>query len=306
MGQDQVQLQVIAQSGTRSDRDNARKVLNVLQRGRHWVLVSLLLGNVITNEALPILLDQDVKGGWFAVLASTILIVVFGEIIPQSLCAKHGLAIGAWSSRYVLWVMYVLYPVAYPIAKLLDRLLGASHGLFFDRDGLKSFVMLHECLNFSTERLNKEEVTVISSMLDLNSRPVSGIMTPFAKLYTLGTNQPLDEMTRYNILNSGYSCIPVHMEHHATTFVGILQVKSLVALNLMEQITIGQLNLESMVVVRPNASCQELIHVFRDRKVKMILVTERGTPHGEPLGIVTSRDLMNELIGDPLSFKEGE
>jgi metal transporter CNNM len=71
----------------------------VLQRGRHWVLVSLLLGNVITNETLPIVLDRDIKGGWFAVLASTILIVIFGEVIPQSLCAKHGLLIGAWSSR---------------------------------------------------------------------------------------------------------------------------------------------------------------------------------------------------------------
>jgi Mg2+/Co2+ transporter CorB len=71
------------------------------QRGRHWVLVSLLLSNVITNETLPIVLDQDVKGGWFAVFASTILIVVFGEIIPQSICAKYGLAIGAWSSRQV-------------------------------------------------------------------------------------------------------------------------------------------------------------------------------------------------------------
>jgi metal transporter CNNM len=99
MGQDQVYLQVIAKSGSGSDRINAQRVLNVLQRGRHWVLVSLLLSNVITNETLPIVLDQDVKGGWFAVLVSTILIVIFGEIIPQSVCAKHGLAIGAWSSR---------------------------------------------------------------------------------------------------------------------------------------------------------------------------------------------------------------
>jgi len=78
---------------------NAQKVLSVLQHGRHWVLVTLLVGNVIINETLPILLDHDVKAGWFAVLASTILIVIFGEIIPQSICAKYGLAIGAWSSR---------------------------------------------------------------------------------------------------------------------------------------------------------------------------------------------------------------
>ena len=57
MGQDRTTLQVIAGSGTAKERLNAQKVLAVLQRGRHWVLVSLLLGNVITNEALPIVLD---------------------------------------------------------------------------------------------------------------------------------------------------------------------------------------------------------------------------------------------------------
>lgn len=99
MGQDQVYLQVVARSGCGKDRENAQKVLSVLQRGKHWVLVSLLLGNVIVNETLPIILDQEVKGGWFAVLVSTTLIVIFGEVIPQSLCAKHGLSIGAWSSK---------------------------------------------------------------------------------------------------------------------------------------------------------------------------------------------------------------
>jgi metal transporter CNNM len=98
MGQDQIYLQVIARSGTGKERQNAQIVLDILQRGRHWVLVTLLLGNVITNETLPIVLDRE-DGGLFAILASSVLIVIFGEIIPSSLCAKYGLGIGAWSSR---------------------------------------------------------------------------------------------------------------------------------------------------------------------------------------------------------------
>jgi len=62
------------------------------------VLVTLLLGNVITNETLPIILDKDIRGGWPAVVMSTVLIVIFGEIIPQSVCAKYGLKIGAQSA----------------------------------------------------------------------------------------------------------------------------------------------------------------------------------------------------------------
>lgn len=98
MGQDEITLRVLASSGRGTQKSDAQKVLSVLQKGKHWVLVTLLLGNVIVNEALPIVLDGEMRGGWIAVVVSTCLVVVFGEIIPQSVCAKHGLSIGARSS----------------------------------------------------------------------------------------------------------------------------------------------------------------------------------------------------------------
>lgn len=49
-------------------------MLKLLKRGKHWVLVTLLLSNVITNETLPIVLDRSLGGGWPAVLGSTVLI----------------------------------------------------------------------------------------------------------------------------------------------------------------------------------------------------------------------------------------
>ena len=98
MGQDEITLRVLATSGKGVQKSNAQKVLSVLQKGKHWVLVTLLLGNVIVNEALPIVLDSEMKGGWIAVVISIALVVVFGEIIPQSICAKHGISIGAKSS----------------------------------------------------------------------------------------------------------------------------------------------------------------------------------------------------------------
>lgn len=67
-------LQVIRQSGEGSEKRHADKVLRLLQRGKHWVLVTLLLSNVITNETLPIVLDRSLGGGWPAVLGSTVLI----------------------------------------------------------------------------------------------------------------------------------------------------------------------------------------------------------------------------------------
>jgi len=74
MGQDEIYLQVIATSGEGAERKHAKKVLNLLKKGKHWVLVTLLLSNVITNETLPIVLDRSLGGGWPAVVSSTVLI----------------------------------------------------------------------------------------------------------------------------------------------------------------------------------------------------------------------------------------
>lgn len=77
MGQDETYLQVLATSGEGKERSNAKAVLKLLKKGKHWVLVTLLLSNVITNETLPIVLDRSLGGGWPAVLSSTVLIGVY-------------------------------------------------------------------------------------------------------------------------------------------------------------------------------------------------------------------------------------
>lgn len=74
MGQDETYLQVIATSGEGAERRHAKRVLRLLNKGKHWVLVTLLLSNVITNETLPIVLDRSLGGGWPAVVSSTVLI----------------------------------------------------------------------------------------------------------------------------------------------------------------------------------------------------------------------------------------
>src|SRR5271156_1267744 len=74
MGQDSIYLQVIATSGEGKEQRHAQRVYRLLQRGKHWVLVTLLLSNVIVNETLPIVLDRSLGGGWPAVLGSTVLI----------------------------------------------------------------------------------------------------------------------------------------------------------------------------------------------------------------------------------------
>lgn len=50
-----------------------------------------------------------------------------GEIIPQAVCSRHGLAVGARSAWFVQILMWTFAIIAYPISKILDYLLGQEH-----------------------------------------------------------------------------------------------------------------------------------------------------------------------------------
>lgn len=87
MGQDEIYLQVIATSDEGAEQRHAQKVSRLLQKGKHWVLVTLLLANVIVNESLPIVLDRSLGGGWPAVVASTAAIGELAESAASKLCS---------------------------------------------------------------------------------------------------------------------------------------------------------------------------------------------------------------------------
>jgi metal transporter CNNM len=95
MSLDETNLTILINSGTPEQRKYASLILPIRKNG-HLLLVTLLLTNTLINESLPIFLDSVFGGGYIAILVSTGLILVFGEVIPQSICARHGLRIGAF------------------------------------------------------------------------------------------------------------------------------------------------------------------------------------------------------------------
>lgn len=298
MGQDEVYLKVIASSGEPQERIYARKVLRLIGHGKHWVLVTLLLSNVITNETLPIVLDRCLGGGWPAVVASTASIVVFGEIIPQSICVRYGLQVGALFAPFVLVLMYIMYPVAYPCALLLDHILGEDHGTVYKKSGLKTLVTLHKTMG--VERLNQDEVTIISAVLDLKEKPVSSIMTPMDRVYTMSADTILDERTVEEIFNAGFSRIPIHLPNEPMNFIGMLLVRVLISYDPEDALPVASFPLATLPETGLETSCLNILNYFQEGKSHMIVVSEYpGEPSGA-IGVLTLEDVIEELIGEEI------
>ncbi|KAF7304745.1 hypothetical protein MKEN_01188600 [Mycena kentingensis (nom. inval.)] len=267
MGLDELHLRVLSTSSEDpNEQSNAKKVLRLLENKRHWVLVVLLLGNVIINESLPIFLDSAIGGGFAAVAISTAAIVIFGEIIPQALSVRYGLAIGAVCAPFVLGkatfgtvaladnpaLMYIFSPVAYPIAKLLDWMLGEGETHTYKKAELKSFLAFHRT---GEQPLRDDEISILNGVLELNDKSVEDIMTPMKDVVTLSADAVLDEKLVERILLSGYSRFPVHEPGNPDAFVGLLLIKKLLRYDPSLALPVSGFPLSILPEAPPTISC---------------------------------------------------
>jgi metal transporter CNNM len=175
-------------------------------------------------------------------------------------------------SPIVLGLMYVMAPVAYPTAKLLDYLLGEDHGTTYKKAGLKTLVTLHQTLGPNPEdQLNEDEVTIITAVLDLKAKAVGSIMTPMDDVFTMSSDTVLDERMMENILSAGYSRIPIHTPENEENFVGMLLVKMLITYDPEDASKVRDFALATLPETRPETSCLDIINFFQEGKSHMVL-----------------------------------
>lgn len=130
----------------RAEKKYAQTILPVVVR-HHLLLVTLLLMNSVANEALPLFLDEVVPTP-IAVLLSVTFVLLFGEIIPSAIfTGPHQLMIASKLAPVVKVFMFLLFPIAFPISKVLDYLLGEDHSDKYTKAELRALVKLHahEC-----------------------------------------------------------------------------------------------------------------------------------------------------------------
>lgn len=134
------------------------KRIKPLKKNHHLLLVTLLLLNSGVNEALPIFLDNIVPS-WLAIVLSVSLVLFFGEIIPSALFTGPNQLQIASNFSYLVWLMiYMFYPLAYPISKLLDFFLGKEHGIGrHQRAELKGLLRMHQHLQKTIQRKDNAE-----------------------------------------------------------------------------------------------------------------------------------------------------
>ncbi|KAJ1996174.1 hypothetical protein GGI26_000153 [Coemansia sp. RSA 1358] len=294
MSLDELNLAVLATSGTQSQRQYARRI-QPLRKNGHWLLVTLLLGNTVVNETLPVVMHSTLGGAFFA----------------------YPVAI----------LQLVLSPLGYPIARLLDYILGANHSLIYKKPQLKELVSLSDAEHGGS--LSRDEVTIIRGALDLGEKLVEDVMTDLKNVYMVDIDCKLDCRLLTEMLRKGYSRVPVFSGDRMNV-IGVLLVKSLLLVDPDDCIPLAQAKIAPIPVVTIHNSLYDILNAFQDGGSHMAIVigpaspflhsgscinksvldsTSKSTsiyiqdnrPNGYvPIGIITLEDVIEELIQEEI------
>ncbi|PKA65011.1 DUF21 domain-containing protein [Apostasia shenzhenica] len=291
-----VELEILQRSGTPTEKEQAAAILPVVQK-QHQLLVTLLLCNAVAMEALPIFLDK-IFHPVVAVILSVTFVLAFGEVIPQAICTRYGLAVGANFVWLVRILMIICYPISYPIGKVLDFALGHNDSALFRRAQLKALVSIHSKEAGKGGELTHDETTIISGALDLTEKTAEEAMTPIESTFSLDVNSKLDWEAIGKILARGHSRVPVY-SGNPRNIIGLLLVKSLLTVRAETETPVSAVSIRRIPRVPADMPLYDILNEFQKGSSHMAAVVKaKGKQNVLPHTKANKSEENEEASGD--------
>lgn len=275
-----------------------RLVSAMLQRPTNLIL-TFLMGTEIVNVALAVtatslaLMLYGHGGEYIAIVSTTIILLLFGEVTPRSLAVRYPERI----SRIVAWPLqafaYLITPLRWGLRKLVDVVMGEQTERpisLITADQLKTLVKISE----DEGVIDQDERNLIRRVFEFGGHRVSQIMTPRTDIFALEVSEALTTALP-KIKENRFSRIPVY-DGTIDQIIGILYAKDLLPYSRHPELEVRLRDLLHPVFFVPESKrTDELLREFQRNKVHMAIVVDE---YGGVSGLVTMEDALEELVGD--------
>ena len=263
-------------------------------------LTTILIGNNIVNigaSSIATLLFVKLFGPSGAAISTavmTILILIFGEVLPKSFAKESSEKFALAFSRPLRILMTLFWPVVFLFIQLKKV---AKHISPIKEE--ETPTVTEQELKFIVESiedegvLEKQESELVQHALEFDEKTVQEVLTPRVDMTTLDIEDDLQTNIGL-VLTERFSRIPV-CRGTSDRIIGILHTK-----DLLEALVRGDaIDLASMVqpafFVYKTKKLSSLLADFKRNKTHVAIVTD---DYGGPVGMVTMEDLLEELVGD--------
>ena len=199
------------------------------------LLVTILLGNTFVNVAASIvalwlvldIFDPENPNIDYILTVEifilTILLIIFGELIPKVWASKYPLSFAKFVSFPLYWISVILFPVAESVTEII-KLFTSKLKL----DKTKAAVNTEEIselasLSHEQGALVVHERQMINSVVTFRSLTAADVMTPRVDIEAIPLNSSFDFVID-KIISSGHSRIPLY-EKDLDNIIGIVHAK---------------------------------------------------------------------------------
>lgn len=286
-------VRAMAGSGVRGARYIER-----LKSRPNRMLITILLGNNLVNIGASVLaatwtaatFGSAALGAATALL--TLLVLVFGEIVPKSFAQQHAEGFALLMARPLLVLQTLLYPVIRPLEWVLQRSMGARRRAPRRVDATAELQATVEMLG-EEGRIEQNIQHLMSGTFTFGKKRVGEVMTPRARIVAIDAEAELREL-RELFVRSGISRIPVY-RGGLDRIIGVVNIRALLKAEDEGKRRVEEAAWVPALSVRPSLYVDDLMLRLQAEKQQLAVVTERS---GRVLGVATLENALEEIVGE--------
>jgi len=223
-------------------------------------------------------------------LISTILLLLFGELIPKYFgreLADRFVMVVAIPLRVITIVLYPLVKITSKISSVLSRTnLKEEEEIqhLFDKEDIQNLI------EESSEagKMDEEQSDIISKVIDIREQRVYEAMTPRTDIVGIEITSNMQEVLNA-FIDSGYSKLPIYDEN-LDNIKGVVFSK-----DIFKQPDDLKTVMRDVVFVPETKKSLEMLNEFLDKQFSIAIVVDE---FGGTAGILTVEDLIEELFGE--------
>lgn len=272
------------------------KLVAFLKKNPRRLLVTILIGNNIVNIAsasiATVVADQIFDNGVVGITTGvmTLIILIFGEIIPKSYAANQPKKFAAFASRYIRFLEIIGHPVIVIFELLTNIFAGKQTADRVSEEELRAMA----AASARQGAINTQEGKMIERLFAFNDITAEDIMTPRVSVVFFDHDLPLSE-ARAKIEETGHTRFPI-MRETTDTIIGYIHAKDVLQriLDGKESDPIGEFT-RPLVRVPKQLPIDQLLKEFQKEQSHIALVLDE---YGGTEGLITLEDVIEELVGE--------
>lgn len=226
------------------------------------------------------------------ILITTIMVSMFGEIIPKSIAQS----LGTKTFTSTLWIVNIFYKILGPIARQLNNIsLYISKHNEEDEDQIISEKEIQFLINYIEEKglMDYEKTAMLQNIFIMTQTSVKEILIPKSEIISINVMDNIDtfidKFSEYQ-----FSRFPVYQDN-PENIIGIVYLKDILfTLQKNQNIQLHEL-MRPIIFVPDNMKVNELLKEFKLQHIHMAMVLDE---YGNTIGLVTLEDALEEIVGD--------